>query len=649
MTYWHLQMNQPEGRGGSIFVDSKEMLAGEQPIIGCNIWESTQSENFQGNIKNSLTIGDIVLVHEGQKSIALCRVTGPCESNENLQKQFHQQVFRQVEVIGWINSDKPFPQPQGTLQRLIDPNTESWKYVDHFIKIFSQNMHLENAIKLLKYKSQIILQGPPGTGKTRLAKHIAEEMTKTKNLGSPIKQIELFFSSYDPGQLEISKHRKTVSDLIQEFYQYFPKEKLIELSLSNYPLGTDDERSFCWWLEYGLWELGGYSGVATKFKIFWRRDTGELNKSGFVKSIEDDTVAMRMLAEQISNVANEQNLNDALDKLSKGLVLKILHSYHPDVYFPINNEICIDNALKLFGLDGAGLNVIQKNKKLQEQFLSLKSKFKADVTNVEFMRFLFGKFDLKGNVSFESNEVISSGAYKVIQFHPAYSYEDFVRGISAKSNEKGQVEYSVENRVFADLAAKALDNPSANFVLVIDEINRANLPAVLGELIYALEYRYDFIKPDENTVESMYALKRDAVDLEGDKSLKLPKNLFVIGTMNTADRSVGHIDYAIRRRFAFVDIPPSIEVIEQVVKDYALKTKAKALFEAVGNLFKDGNLASDFEANDVQLGHSYFLAETEEMLQLKLKYEIKPLLREYLKDGILQGDDVKKKIELLHV
>src|SRR5690606_14650101 len=83
-----------------------------------------------------------------------------------------------------------------------------------------------------------------------------------------------------------------------------------------------------------------------------------------------------------------------------------------------------------------------------------------------------------------------------------------------------------------------------NYVLIIDEINRANLSSVLGELIYALEYRGE-------EVQSMYAV-------DGSNKLILPPNLYIIGTMNTADRSVGHIDYAIKRRFAFVDVLPQI-------------------------------------------------------------------------------------------
>ena len=98
--------------------------------------------------------------------------------------------------------------------------------------------------------------------------------------------------------------------------------------------------------------------------------------------------------------------------------------------------------------------------------------------------------------------------------------------------------------------------------------------------------------------------------------------------MNTADRSVGHIDYAIRRRFAFVDMLPDIEVVPAF---------AKADFLKVASLFTEEYLSPDFKANDVQIGHSYFMGD-EKHLSLKIKNEVVPILREYVVDGILSSD-----------
>ena len=280
---------------------------------------------------------------------------------------------------------------------------------------------------------------------------------------------------------------------------------------------------------------------------------------------------------------------------------------------------------------------------MQELFEDRKKALGSNVSNIEFMQFLFGNFDLKGKIEIKTNQIISKGEYKIIQFHPSYSYEDFVRGISAKTNSDNKVFYKVEDRILMEFAKEALDNSKSKYVLILDEINRANLPSVLGELIYALEYRYNHTENNlkEASVESLYDISED--DGESNRILLLPDNLYIIGTMNTADRSVGHIDYAIKRRFAFVDVLPTDQAIDDVVKDANLNKKAKDLYKKVADLFNEDKtkpiyLQSDFKAKDVQLGHSYFLVETEKQLELKLEFEIKPLLNEYVKDGILNEE-----------
>ena len=364
------------------------------------------------------------------------------------------------------------------------------------------------------------------------------------------------------------------------------------------------------------------------------------------------------------------------------------------------------------------------------------------------------------NDSLEDNE-----QFKLIQFHPSYSYEDFVRGIVAKPNEEGNgIVYTAENKILGAFAKEAFNNwhkaqqstqtlkeeevfeafiehikeelaqsedykyplteavylfdaddkrfkykgdnwevhskglnmkfseikkiidsntterkdiiknynlealtrqmstyflrivekyyefrenykptvdkiPLKNYVLVVDEINRANLSAVLGELIYALEYRGE-------AVQSMYAI-------EGENNLILPPNLYIIGTMNTADRSVGHIDYAIRRRFAFVNVLP-----KELEGDFD-----KNLFKAVSELFIENydehisnpnielkgaqTLSPEFKPEDVWLGHSYFITKNTP-INIRWEYEIKPILFEYVKDGILVGEGIETTINNLY-
>jgi len=277
------------------------------------------------------------------------------------------------------------------------------------------------------------------------------------------------------------------------------------------------------------------------------------------------------------------------------------------------------------------LNIMNGNTQAQENNLIIKLlKYKPQIIlqgppgtgkTREAKRIAKALLGLGENDSLEGNE-----QFKLIQFHPSYSYEDFVRGIVAKPNEEGNgIVYTAENKILGTFAKKALKDKDKPYVLVIDEINRTNLSAVLGELIYALEYRGE-------AVQSMYAI-------EGENNLILPPNLYIIGTMNTADRSVGHIDYAIRRRFAFVNILP-----KDLTNELGDQFKSE-LFDKVTNLL-NSNLSPEFKKEEVQLGHSYFITKNTP-IGIRWEYEIKPILLEYVKDGILVGEGIETTINNL--
>lgn len=604
-----------------------------------------------------VTPGNLIAITRGQSIIAIGKTSG-VDYLRNIDPDYIKN-FADVSCIKFSSLyaaddhvEIDFGLYEGQGKQFHEAHNEYQKRIKKLFYQLNSQVMLDNLKELLEYKKQIILQGPPGTGKTYTAKQLAEVLTKERVVGNPISLINQYFSERTKATSEKIATRQGLKELLNNFQAEFPKENLHALPLEKYLIGKGDN-TFCWWIEYGLTDLGGYSGQASKFKLYWKKDISDYSKSGFIKDVADDDKAMKMIAEQLQKIANEQDLLEAEKKLSTGFVLKILHSYYPDKYFPINNEKYLDNALKLLNIDYSGRNAFQKSSLLQDTFLEKRAELGADVTNFEFMGFLFGKLNLRGPISFNNKELVANGEYNIIQFHPAYTYEDFVRGISTVANET-HIEYKVENRILAEFAEKALRSPSSNFVLVIDEINRANLPAVLGELIYALEYRYDKEDPQKTSVESIYSLLPgpESESNEG-RVIRLPKNLYIIGTMNTADRSVGHIDYAIRRRFAFKNVLPNKNVVHKL---------SKSLFKEVSVLFIEGYedinwdepilrkskfIAQDFNPEDVWIGHSYFMSQYKENkdtdkarkeLQLKLEYEIKPLLREYVKDGILRED-----------
>lgn len=234
------------------------------------------------------------------------------------------------------------------------------------------------------------------------------------------------------------------------------------------------------------------------------------------------------------------------------------------------------------------------------------------------------------------------GYWDMVQLHPSYGYEDFVRGIAIKT-ENQQIQYETVNKIFGKMCKIASDSKTkANdkdkdkkYFLLIDEINRADVATVFGELIYALEYR-------DEAIETPY-------EVEKSSKITVPDNLYIIGTMNTADKSVGNIDYAIRRRFIFFDLLPDENVIEN--------DDAKAVFLGVKEFIKT-SINTQYRANDFLIGHTYFLLpekqeennsegdkskkdnseddKPENLIKYRMEYQVLPILREYYIDGIIR-------------
>lgn len=221
------------------------------------------------------------------------------------------------------------------------------------------------------------------------------------------------------------------------------------------------------------------------------------------------------------------------------------------------------------------------------------------------------------------------GLWDIVQFHPGYDYTDFVRALVAQPHGSG-VTFVAQHRILSMMAAIGAELEQREYdiqlVLVLDEINRGDIPNIFGELLYGLEYRGE-------AVATPYAI-------DGRASLSIPENLQVIGTMNTADRSIAVIDYALRRRFTFLglladDVPiRAFDFSDEVTREAALHlyaVTAKALEAAPEGL---------------QVGPSYFLVKPDdgysdmEVLAARFVYEVLPLLGEYEMEGELDQGSV---------
>lgn len=203
----------------------------------------------------------------------------------------------------------------------------------------------------------------------------------------------------------------------------------------------------------------------------------------------------------------------------------------------------------------------------------------------------------------------SAGATHVVQFHPAYSYEEFIEGIRPLVGEDGGMVYTVQPGLFHRLCRDAADRPDQRVVLVIDEINRANLPAVFGELLYALEYR-------GQAVELPYS----------GKALSVPPNLILIGTMNSADRAVAVLDHALRRRFAFVHFGPDPDLLRR----YLTAHPDTPVWAVDFLIALNQRLTADGVNPDFHVGHSYFMRPDLDTAGVERvwRYAIRPTLVE---------------------
>jgi MoxR-like ATPase len=201
------------------------------------------------------------------------------------------------------------------------------------------------------------------------------------------------------------------------------------------------------------------------------------------------------------------------------------------------------------------------------------------------------------------------GQYRLVQFHPSYSYEDFVEGYRPAPADSG-LDFVLRPGPLREIAEAAAEDPGRPYVLVIDEINRGNLPKIFGELLFLLEYR-------KEKVQLQYS---------PDDPFSLPQNLYLIGTMNTADRSIALVDAALRRRFyfkAFIPTePPISDVLRRWLRRHRLDLEPARLLE---------ELNRQIALEEVAIGPSYFMTPdgTSPDLERVWKYAILPLLEEY--------------------
>lgn len=224
---------------------------------------------------------------------------------------------------------------------------------------------------------------------------------------------------------------------------------------------------------------------------------------------------------------------------------------------------------------------------------------------------------------------------RVVQFHPSLSYEDFVRGW----RPSGEGRLSLVDGILMQAIEAAASEPDRPFVLVIEEINRGNPAQIFGEMLTLLE---ETKRSPSEAIELAYR--------KGDERVYVPKNLYVIGTMNIADRSLAIVDLALRRRFAFVDLAPNLGPAWRTwCLDRGLNEALLSVIEnRIGALNSDIALASSL-GPQFRIGHSYVtpddkISDGAAWFRARVETEIGPLLDEYWYDSLERANDARRKL-----
>lgn len=414
------------------------------------------------------------------------------------------------------------------------------------------------------------------------------------------------------------------------------------------------------------------------------------NIKGLFKTIanETDVIAKIRLVEEANYSAKQVIMKMAvLDNLSDFLYIystKWLEELYSDFIdsdvegiFTKNHQVCLI-AKKLLEVNEQDKGELILLSRFLWRYVNAKTIADADNPNV----IMYGPpgtgktYSVVNSLDFVSQG--DSSRYEVLQFHPSFTYEDFIEGIKPKGVSKdGNIRFELVNGVFKNFCIKAKNNPSKPFYFVVDEINRANLSSVFGETLSLLEkdYRHDS-KASKNLIKTQYSalieqliqdnpnideykkLAYDYDSISGEVKFGVPKNIFFIGMMNDVDKSIDAFDLALRRRFKWIRKDCNYEVIKEETR-----FKRKEDFINIGQYIKACEKLNNYISADLGLGksyefgHSFFMkmsdiAKRKEITQQNLEalfnLYLRPTLKEYLRAVFAESELDNKLKEALN-
>lgn len=684
MNYWHIQLH-PDNRKDFSNKVIREILS-EKKIIGLGEWE--QGEKQREQFQNNMRIGDVVVVKSGKTPIAIVEVLGQSYYEKNTNENFDWFSFRRkIEILEFYKDEYQFdiPQPRGTLSVCDNLQAPTSKTIINWHKKAMKNKLLEN-VKLSEKRKK-------------------ELRTLWEN----------FIIKYDSNE---KKNIQKALDKISNGWNTY-RDKIINNNflLDDYTNTLENETSglsggyLCNFLERKTSNVLGSSkpGNAINFGVKLNNDnetytigknkpnaTREEAENYFeevIKPLFSKIVSSKIASDKVELV--EQSNYNAKQILRK---LAVLDHFSDFIYIYSDSVI---NTLYDEIIESAEDTNLGRNIELQivmQDILNLEKD--NPVQRVILSRFLWLYSNSQGIADENTPNVILYGPpgtgktyavknslnfvcqgnrdrYEFVQFHPSFTYEDFIEGIKPKGVTKdGNIKFELVNGVFKRFCIKASKDPENKYYFVVDEINRANLSSVFGETLLCLEKDYRHNPKENNTdnlIKTQYSTLIEEMISDDEKNIEkayyfdkvnknvyfgVPNNVFFIGMMNDVDKSIDAFDLALRRRFKWIRKDCDYDVIEQETK-----FKNKDVFSNISSYIKSCKSLNKYISEELNLGksyefgHSFFmkvgsLANRKEIKKKNIEdlfnLHLRPTLKEYLRAMFAESELDNKLNEALN-